>query len=71
MKCPMSYVVSSCLLFFWVQFFPPWAVLMLSNIGFKLQNSLFSALAFPGACGGKRRWVGKLISEFSCVAQVF
>lgn len=69
----MSYVGSSSLLFFWIQpsFFPPWAVLALSNVGFKLQSSLFSALGFPGAFGGKRGWVGKLISEFSCVAQVF
>lgn len=52
-------------------FFPPWAVPMLSNVGFKLQSLLFCALGFPGACGGKRGWVGKLISEFSCVAQVF
>lgn len=65
--------IGSCLYFFWVQplFFPLWAVLTLSNVGFKLQSSLFSALGFPRACDGKRDCVWKLVSEFSCVAQVF
>lgn len=50
MNCPMSYIDPSCLLFFRVQplFFPPWAVLTLGNVGFKLQSSLFSRLGFLG-----------------------
>lgn len=67
----LSYL-GSRLLFLGVQpqFFPLWAILTLSNVELKLQSSFAVCWVFLGlvAPGG---WSGKLISEFSCVAQVF
>lgn len=70
-SCPVSYVGFSSIIFsvssLIIFSFPP----KLRSAVFKLWCSWFTVLGFLGACGGKKGWVEKLISEFSCVTQVF